>query len=206
MICYLKGEILDLQANKIEVLTKWWVAYEIWISEINYAEIFDRKQKEVELFIYHNITDNSQALYGFLTRDEKNIFEQLIKISWVWWKVALLILSLWKKVLFEAIANGDKKTIESVKWIGKKMAEKIILELKDKDLFTIWYLENKDVNDTKNIEKLWTNLDKTIYDDVKTTLVNMWYNAKNIDNVLSWLPKELTSLDEILPWVIKQIG
>jgi len=206
MICYLKGEILDLQANKIEILTQWWVAYEVWISEINYAEIFDKKLKDIELFIYHNITDNSQALYGFLTRDEKNIFEQLIKISWVWWKVALLILSLWKNTLFEAIAKEDKKTIESVKWIGKKMAEKIILELKDKDLFTIWYLENKDVNDTKNIEKLWTNLDKTIYDNVKITLVNMWYNAKNIDKVLAWLPNELTDLEEILPWVIREMG
>ena len=206
MICYLKGEILDLQANKIEVLTAWWVAYEVWISEINYAEIFDKKLKDIELFIYHNITDNSQALYGFLTRDEKNIFEQLIKISWVWGKVALLILSLWKNTLFEAIAKEDKKTIESVKWIGKKMAEKIILELKDKDLFTIWYFENKDLSTTKNTENLWTNLDKTIYDNVKTTLVNMWYNAKNIDKVLAWLPNDLTDLEEILPWVIREMG
>ena len=206
MICYLKGEILDLQTNKIEILTQAWVWYEVWISEINYAEIVDKDLKEIKLFIFHNITDNSQALCGFLTRDEKQIFEQLIKISWVGWKVALLILSLWKNVLFEAIANEDKKTIESVKWIGKKMAEKIILELKDKDLFTLWYLENKDVNSAKNSEKTWINLDKTIYDNVKTTLVNMGYNAKNIDIALSELPKELTSLEEILPWVIGKLG
>jgi len=206
MICYLKGEILDLQTNKIEILTQAWVWYEVWISEINYAEIVDKDLKEIKLFIFHNITDNSQALYGFLTRDEKQIFEQLIKISWVGWKVALLILSLWKNVLFEAIANEDKKTIESVKWIWKKMAEKIILELKDKDLFTLWYLENKDVNSTKNSEKTWVNLDKNIYDDVKTTLVNMGYNSKNIDIALSELPKELTSLEEILPWVIGKLG
>ena len=206
MICYLKGEILDLQTNKIEILTRAWVWYEVWISEINYAEIVDKDLKEIKLFIFHNITDNSQALYGFLTRDEKQIFEQLIKISWVGWKVALLILSLWKNVLFEAIANEDKKTIESVKWIWKKMAEKIILELKDKDLFTLWYLENKDVNSANNSEKAWVNLDKNIYDNVKTTLVNMGYNAKNIDIALSELPKELTSLEEILPWVIGKLG
>jgi Holliday junction DNA helicase RuvA len=43
----------------------------------------NNKNKEIELFIYHNITDNSQALYGFLTREEKEIFEELIKISGV---------------------------------------------------------------------------------------------------------------------------
>jgi len=206
MICYLKGEIIWLKDNKIEILLDSGIWYEIWISQLTYAEIIDKKLEEIELFIYHNITDNSQNLYWFISRDEKNIFEQLIKISWVWGKVALLILSLWIKTLSEAIINKDNKLIESVKWIWKKMAEKIILELKDKDIFTIGYLENKDSVNWENDQNKSINLDKNIYDDLKNTLVNMWYNAKNIDNVLSWLPKELTSLEEILPWVIREIG
>lgn len=201
MICYIKGEILDLKANKIEVLTQWWVGYDIWISEINYVEIFEKKLKNIELFIYHNITDNSQALYGFLTRDEKNIFEELIKISWVWWKVALLILSLWKNTLFEAIANEDKKIIESVKWIGKKMAEKIILELKDKDLFIGF--KKLDLNNDCIIKN---NIEKSILEDVKNTLVNMGYNSKNIDKLLNQLPDNLNTINDIIPWMISRLG
>ncbi len=203
MICYIKWKILDLENNKIELLTDSWIGYEIGISEMNYAEIYDRKLEKIELFVYHNITDNSQYLYGFLTRDEKNIFKQLIKISWVWWKVALLILSLWKNTLFEAILNEDKKTIESVKWIWKKMAEKIILELKDKDLFKIWYneiLSNSKIKENNN------KFDKNLIENIRYTLVNMWYNPKEIDKKLSEIPNNMDNINKILPWIIWELS
>jgi len=201
MICYLKGKILDLQNTKLEVLTQWGIGYEVGISEINYAEIVDKKLQEIELFIYHHITDNSQALYGFLKKEEKEIFEELIKISGVWGKVALAILSLGINVLLQAIASGDKKTIESVKGIGKKMAEKIILELKDKDFVDRQIIEQKlEDNQVKQAK-----VEKSILQDVKSSLVNMGYNPKDISRVLEELPEDMKDIGEILPWVIGKL-
>lgn len=202
MICYLKGEIIWLKENKIEILLSSGIWYEVWISQLTYADIIDKELKEIELFIYHNITDNSQNLYWFVSRDEKQIFEELIKISWVWWKVALLILSLWINTLSEAIINKDNKVIESVKWIGKKMAEKIILELKDKDLFT-----NISVLDKwkENINKIKVQDD--ILKNVKSTLVNMWYNSKDIDILFNELPEWLENdINKIIPWMITRLA
>lgn len=83
--------------------------------------------------MYHHITDAGQALFGFETLDEKQLFTELIKISGVGGRVAMQILSLGKNRLISAVQNDDKKTIEGIKGIGKKMAEKIIFELQDKD-------------------------------------------------------------------------
>lgn len=201
MICYLKGEIIWLKENEIEILLNSGIWYQVWISQLTYVEIIDKKLEVIELFIYHNITDNSQNLYWFISRDEKNIFEELIKISWVWWKVALLILSLWIKTLSEAIINKDNKLIESVKWIWKKMAEKIILELKDKELFKNVAILDETKENINNIR-----VQDDILKNVKSTLVNMWYNPKDIDRLFNELPEWLgNDINKIIPWMIGKL-
>ncbi len=107
------------------------MGYEVGINEITFASLASKQ--EASLYVYHHITEGGQALFGFETLEEKKLFTELIKISGVGGKVALQILSLGKTRLIEAVQNDDKQTIESIKGIGKKMAEKIVLELKDKD-------------------------------------------------------------------------
>jgi len=201
MICYITWKILDLQATKIEVLLESWIAYELGISEINYAQIKNENKEFVELFVSHQINENSQSLYWFLTREEKQVFEELIKISWVWGKVALLILSLGIDNLALAVVNGDKKVIEQVKWIWKKMAEKIILELKDKD-----FIKQKAIFKQEQKEEKQIKLDVDIIESVKNTLWNMGYNPKDVQKALEELPDDFTDLNDILPWVIRKLG
>lgn len=199
MIWYLKWEVIDLDENNIILLTNSWIGYDIWISNITFSQL--SINKEVSLYIYHHIVEWWQSLFWFLEKSEKQIFEQLIKISWIWWKVAIQILSLWVSRLSVAVANEDKKTVESVKWVWKKMAEKIILELKDKDFIKNYDLAWKkvwDINTSKN-------LDSNILNDVKATLVNMWYNSSNIEKTLAKLPEWIKNIDEIILYVVKNI-
>jgi Holliday junction DNA helicase RuvA len=197
MISYLKWQIIELEFDRLTILTSSWVWYEVFINELIYAKLV--LQENAEIFIYHHRTENSQSLFWFTQKDEKIIFNKLIKISWVGWKVAMLILWLWVNRLLESIAYEDNKTIESIKWIGKKMAEKIILELKDKD-FWIELWNNIKSSDNKNI------LSKDLFTSIKDTLVNMWYTWKNIDIVLKNLPEWMKEAGDIIPYIIKKLS
>jgi Holliday junction DNA helicase RuvA len=197
MIAYLKGKIIDLEENNVTILTESWVWYNVLISSIVFAEISG--QNEIELHIYNHITENSNMLFGFLEKQEKQVFLELIKISWVGWKVALNILSLWINRLSEAVINSDNKTIEWVNWIWKKWASKIILELQDKDIIQNMWIVSTSSTWEKVVIKQY---DREIYE----TLVNMWFNAKKVWEVLSTLPDELTTAEEIIPYAIKHLS
>ena len=148
MISYITWKIIDLDFTNMTILTNSWVWYEVLINELTYSKL--ATIEEVELFIYHYKTENSENLFWFIEKEEKKVFSELIKISWIWWKVAMQILSLWVERLIMAIKWEDNKTIESVKWVGKKMAEKIILELKDKE-FSIDFRKTENVIKTNNL-------------------------------------------------------
>lgn len=198
MISYLVWKVLELNPNNVVLLTSSGVWYDVSINEIVYNELSEGE--EVTFFIHHHITEVSQALFGFLNKSEKKLFEELIKISWIWWKVAMLILTLWNNSLIEAVGLWDNKKIESIKWVWKKMAEKIILELKDKDFWI-------EVVNSKLVSSTWTtiNLDNDLYESIKETLVAMWYNSKHIERALNSLPDWLDSPEQIIPYVIKNI-
>jgi len=196
MISYITWKIIDLDFTNMTILTNSWVGYEVLINELTYSKL--ATIEEVELFIYHYKTENSENLFGFIEKEEKNVFSELIKISWIGWKVAMQILSLWVERLIMAIKWEDNKTIESVKWVGKKMAEKIILELKDKE-FSI------DFRKTENVIKA-NNIDSSLHSSIKSTLTAMGYNPKDIDNVLFNLPEGINETKDIIPYVIKSLS
>jgi Holliday junction DNA helicase RuvA subunit len=192
MIAYISWKIIDLDFHNITILTSGWVWYDIWINELTYSKIsLDTNEN---MYIYHHITENNQSLFGFISLEEKQIFTNLIKISWVGWKVAMQILSLWIERLIWAIKSEDKKTIQWIKGIWKKMSEKIIIELKDKDF---WIQIENNVN---NI------IDVDLFHSIKSTLTNMWYNPKDIDKTLNELPEWISEASDILPYVIKQLS
>lgn len=196
MISYITWKIIDLDFTNMTILTNSWVGYEVLINELTYSKL--ATMEDVELFIYHYKTENSENLFWFIEKEEKKVFGELIKISWIGWKVAMQILSLWIERLIMAIKWEDNKTIESIKWVGKKMAEKIILELKDKDFWVNIY--NKE-----SITKANT-IDSTLHSSIKSTLTAMWYNPRDIDQVLSNLPEWINQTKDIIPYVIKNLS
>lgn len=197
MIAYIQGKILDISEHSVLILPHSGVGYEVHINELTYSKVV--MQEDIDLYVYHHISESTQALYGFIEKEEKDVFLELIKISGIWGKVALSILSLGIDYIVQAVQNDDKKAVEQIKWIGKKMAEKIILELKDKS-----FIESKAyVSQSLGTQ---TQLPATLLENIKSTLTNMWYRPRDIDGVLQKLPSDIQWPEQVLAYVIKELS
>lgn len=131
MIAFLKG-FIEEKREGVVTLDVQGVGYRVEISAITQEQL-ESAGSEVKLLIYHHITDNDQRLFGFFSTDEKELFEKLITVKGVGPKSGLTILSgLPANQLIGAITGGDDKTLSRVPGIGKKTAQRIIVELKDK--------------------------------------------------------------------------
>ena len=129
MIGFIKGALVDNSEGTI-LLENNGIGYEIAVSNTTLAQISGKG--EVKLFTYLNVREDGLYLYGFSTKEEKNMFLKLISISGVGPKVALGILSgIELNNLIIAIISSDTKTLSIIKGIGKKTAERIVLELRE---------------------------------------------------------------------------
>lgn len=131
MIAYLKGT-LALKATEAIIIDVHDVGYEVEISSQTFEQL-PAEGKELKLLIHHHITDNDQRLFGFFSNDEKELFELLNAVKGVGPKLGLKILSgLPAAQIIQAIVQSDKAALSQISGIGKKTAERMILELKDK--------------------------------------------------------------------------
>ena len=131
MIAFLKGTVHAKSENQL-ILDVRDVGYMLEISTQTLQEL-PAAGEEAELLVHHHITDNDQRLFGFLSRNEKDLFELLITVMGVGPKLGLTILSgLPAREITGAIVQKDKSALSQIKGIGKKTAERMILELKDK--------------------------------------------------------------------------
>ena len=134
MIEYIKGELTEL-TPALAVVEAAGVGYALNISLTTYSGI--QGKKEVKLYVHEAIMtggrDDSFTLYGFAGKQERTLYRLLITVSGVGANTARMMLSSMSPAeLCNAIANGDDKMIKSVKGIGLKTAQRIIVDLKDK--------------------------------------------------------------------------
>ena len=130
MIEYIKGEITDLTPTYCVLETNG-IGYMLNISLVTYQEL--QGQSATRLYVYENIREDAHVLYGFLTKEERELFLLLISVSGVGAATARMILSSFTAMeLQEVIATGNVNAIKSVKGIGLKSAQRIIVDLKDK--------------------------------------------------------------------------
>jgi len=131
MITFLEGKLDEKQLGRI-VMNVGGVGYEASIPLSSY----DRLPSEGDvcrILTYHHITEADQRLFGFCTEEEREMFTRLLTISGVGPKLAISVLSgLPVRELKTALINGDIKRISSISGIGKKTAERIVVELRDK--------------------------------------------------------------------------
>jgi Holliday junction DNA helicase RuvA len=131
MIAYLKGNLIQKSTNQI-ILDVGGVGYRAWIPLSTYLKL-GSVDETAELYIYTHLTDNSLSLYGFFSREEKEIFLKLISISGIGPKLALNILSgIEASDLEDAIRRSDVTRISLIPGIGKKTALRIAVELQEK--------------------------------------------------------------------------
>lgn len=131
MIAYVRGQLACIGTDFI-ILEAGGLGYRIFVS----ASAFQRLPavgQEIKLFTYHHVREDAMVLYGFLTREEEEIFMHLIAISGIGPKGALTILgALEPRQLIQSIVSGDVNALTQIPGIGKKTAQRLILELRDK--------------------------------------------------------------------------
>jgi Holliday junction DNA helicase RuvA len=131
MIAHLRGTILEKHPNQVIVETTG-VGYDIQIPVSTYTTLGETGSS-VTLRIHTHVREDALQLFGFATADEKTVFEKLISVSGIGPKLAVTVLSgLATAELIEAIRSGDVQKLVRIPGVGKKTAERIVLELKDK--------------------------------------------------------------------------
>jgi Holliday junction DNA helicase RuvA len=130
MIAFVRGKFARKSPAQVIVDVNG-VGYELQISLNTYS--FISNKEEGQLHTYLHITENGQTLFGFYGPDEKELFLQLISVSGVGASTARMMLSGMKPDdIIKAIVQGNTKQLESVKGIGRKTAERLVVELKDR--------------------------------------------------------------------------
>lgn len=183
MIEYIKGEITDLTPTYC-VLESYGVGYMLNISLSSYEKL--KSEHSARLFVYENIREDAHLLYGFITVEERALFLLLLSVSGVGAATARMILSSFSvDELIQAIASGDVNAIKSVKGIGLKSAQRIIVDLKDKVDKVGAKAVDIDLSNTKN-EKA---------QEAVAALVMLGFQAQASQKVVDKLIKESPELE-----------
>ena len=131
MIAYVRGTLVEKEPTRA-VIEAGGVGYELLVPLSTYEKL-PRTGSEAKLLAYHCVREDDEILFGFATDDEKAMFARLTSVSGVGPKIALAILSGSSvSELAMSIAGGDAKRLAAIKGVGKKTAEKICVELRDK--------------------------------------------------------------------------
>jgi Holliday junction DNA helicase RuvA len=131
VIAHIRGLILSKSPNAV-VVECGGVGYELAISVSTFTELA-AEGKEVKLHVHTHVREDALLLFGFVEMAEKRLFEKLLTISGIGPKLAITVLSgISAERLVGAIRGGDHATLTKIPGIGKKTAERVVLELKDK--------------------------------------------------------------------------
>jgi len=130
MIATLTGKVSEKLANLV-VIDVAGVGYGVYMTAEDHGKL--KTSEPAKVYIYEHIRENSHDLFGFTSEQTKVLFEQLIEVNGVGPKMALNILSIGTvNEVRAAIASGDVKFIQAANGVGKKVAERVVVELKDK--------------------------------------------------------------------------
>ena len=193
MISWIKGELVSSWQinNKFYVLISCHgLGYEIQTLESVNIYIKKNKisEKEVTLWLKHIKKEDSDMLFGFISKDQRDFFIQILNIKGIGSQIGMSLLNKFSlNQIMNAIVNNDKKSISSVQGVGQKMTERIILELKSKVI-----TKQIDNENTYNSNFLLENRDlNSIFEDIDLTLQSLNYPKKEIKNLFPKLIKNI---------------
>ena len=198
MIGFLRGQVAALKTDYC-LLDVNGVGYRVFVAGSTRNKL--RLKEEAQLFTYMNVYQDGITLYGFASEEEYDIFQLLIGVSGIGPKVALGILSaITVESLCKAIQNKQATVLTKLPGIGKKSAERLILELKDKVAFAA----------ADDVEEILTlDLEGPIGDDVmseaQAALVALGYSQAEIAPVLKKATKCKTT-EEVIKMALKQLN
>lgn len=178
MIDYIKGEITELNPTEVTVECNG-IGYRILISLQTFSAI--ERQKETKIYIHHYLREDEELYYGFSTKDERELFRLLIGVSGIGASTARMMLSsLSSEEIRNAIIAEDINRIKSIKGIGTKSAQRLIIELKDK-------IVKGAGSDTGT---LLQTADSSIVTEATTALVLLGFTKANVTKAVNAVLKE----------------
>tara|TARA_A100001388_G_scaffold131963_1_gene97692 strand:- start:221 stop:889 length:669 start_codon:yes stop_codon:yes gene_type:complete len=192
LISWINGELLDLwQTNQkfFVLINCQGLGYEIQILESIFLELKSNKisNKNITLWIKHIKKEDSDFLFGFTTKDQKNFFIEILNIRGIGSQIGMAILNKFSiSEVINAINTQNKKLISSVPGLGHKMTERLILELKTKFKNEL-QIEKEEKKDKFIVENSEIN---KILDDLQLTLLSLNYSKKEIKNIMPIIIKE----------------
>jgi Holliday junction DNA helicase RuvA len=176
MIAHLRGKLLSKQPDRA-VIEAAGVGYDVAITGPAYAEL-PSTGVEVALFIHTHVREDALSLFGFISEDEKRLFEKLISVSGIGPKLAITVLNgISTERLVAAIRGNDLASLTKISGIGKKTAERMVLELRDKlDHFAVTAKAPAAAS--------------AVEEDVLSALVNLGYQRSAAEQALKHVAKE----------------
>ena len=192
MYSYIIGKVVNKFKN-ILILENNNIGYEIYMTEIALSEL--NIDEEAKIYTYYNVTQDNISLFGFKNLEEKKMFENLISVSKIGAKTAIGILSSISTAEFAiAIITNDINRLSKLPGIGKKTAQRIVLEITDKvKTEEIIFTEEKENNVNKNFGISITEKEKDVVEALKV----LGYNIKEIENVMKTLDINSSTEDMI---------
>lgn len=191
MISYITGTIHSTSKDSIVVFTNGGVGYEVQLTPVRAME--QRVGTSIELHTYLRITDSSHTLYGFFSTTEKDFFELLISVSGVGPKSAMNILALGSiDEISAAIARKDVKYLTAVQGMGKKTAERLVVELKHK-VAAVSIASDDDI-------------DGTVMSEVIDALVAMGYGKSEAVETVKQLDTKDKKTEVVLKEALKSLS
>ena len=189
MITYLKGKLIEKTPTNAIIECNG-IGYFLNISLNTFSKIPDKEN--VLLYTHLSIREDAHTLFGFINKLEREIFKLLISVSGVGPSIARTMLSsMTSEQIQQAIATEDIPTIQSVKGIGAKTAQRVIIDLKDKILKT--YIISEESMDTSY---------NTIKEEALSALEVLGYTKRQVDKLIQKLMQETPSIS--LESLIKQ--
>ncbi len=196
MISWISGDLVEAwQTNQkyFVLINCQGLGYEIQILETFFLKLKTNQipNKKITLWIKHIKKEDSDLLFGFISKDEKNFFIEFLSIRGVGSQIGMGILNKFSiSEVINAIKTQNKKLISSVPGIGQKMSERLILELKSKFQSETQLEEKKGKNEFESKDP---EINKML-DDLQLTLQSLNYKNKEIKTILPILFKELDVL------------
>jgi len=195
MIDYIKGQIIELTPAEL-ILECGGIGYSILISLQTYEAL--QLKTQAVAYIHHYIREGEELFFGFATKDERELFRLLIGVSGIGVNSARMMLSsLTSDEIRNAILAEDVNRIKSVKGIGLKSAQRLVLELKDK-------IVKGAGSDTGLLLKVDTN---AVVDEATTALVMLGFSKANINKVMPAILKEnpQARVEDIIKSALKRL-
>ena len=195
MIDYIKGQIIELTPTEL-VLDNHGIGYSILISLQTY-EAFQLKTDAVA-YIHHYIREDEELYFGFATKDERELFRLLISVSGIGVASARMMLStLTSEEIRQAILSENISKIKSVKGIGLKSAQRLVLELKDKVV----------KGEGSAATELFKQENSGIAEEATTALVMLGFSKANIGKVLPGIMKDIpyAKVEDVIKAALKKL-